>query len=644
MKATAAEFTQKILNAEEQLSDDNVPGERFEILQNLVEYYIYTDIKKARQYIGMQEQLLSHVQDVHFEVDYLSNLALLANLEYDFEKSERLFLEAIELLEDKGSSNRKIDLYLNIAAVYSNQNDFIKAGKYLNLASKLLDRHPDALLNGYFHFRLAYFYLEEGNFTMAVELFSEAEDIFELFESVLPLKAINFLIFIETGRGRMYYMQGDYSSAIRHYLKALELCEDYGISSRISHHYVNIGSAFMGLHDIASAENYFNRSIEFEEDSSLLARAIAYSNLGKCSITRGKYEKAVEELNLSRELFLQNNAQDFFNLSSVENYLAELYSLIDKDNKKEKHLRKSLSFAEKSKNQLQIRNVSANLADHYSKEGHFEKAYKYLKKSQTALEYHLYKTKEEEVGRLSMIRDIEKSRNEAKIEKMKAVQLQHRALRAQMNPHFMFNLLNAIQSEVNAGNIDVASDNLSCFAGLMRDSLEHSDREIISLESEIEFLNNYIELNQKLRFNSKLDYHITVDEELEPDIMGVPSMIIQPYVENAIEHGLKSIVGGELSISFKLYDDDNIICVIEDNGVGRKVAMERKAAISQLKKHRSMGTAITEERLKFIHEDLNQSELEFIRTEDLIKFENGLAAGTRVSIIIPILELKKYQS
>ena len=644
MKATAAEFRQKILTAEELLPELGAAEEQFETLQNLIEYYIYTDLKKARLYIEMQEDLLKNAADDNFEIDYLSNLALIANLEYDFEKSENLFLQAIELSDEKGSSNRKIDLYLNLAAVYSNQNNFTLAGKYLNLASKLLDRYPDALLNGYFHFRLAYFYLEEGNFAMAVELFSEAEDIFEWYENVLPLKAINFLIFIETGRGRMYYMQGDYEGAINHYLRALELCEDYGISSRISHHYVNIGSAYMGLYDIASAESYFIRSIEFDEDSSLLARAIAYSNLGKCSITRGKFDKAIQELNLSRELFLKNNPNDFFNLSSVENYLAELYSRIEKEKKKEKHLRKSLSYADKSKNQLQIRNVSANLADHYSKQGNFEKAYKYLKKSQTALENHLNKTKEEEVGRLSMIRDIEKSRNEAKIERMKAVQLQHRALRAQMNPHFMFNLLNAIQSEVNAGNIDVASNNLSSFASLMRDSLENSDREIISLESEIEFLHNYIQLNQKMRFNSRLEYRIDVHEELEPDIMGVPSMIIQPYVENAIEHGLKSISGGMLTISFKLYDEDNLICVIQDNGVGRKVAMERKEAASQLKKHRSMGTAITEERLKFIHEDLNQTELEFIKTEDLIDLESGLASGTRVSIVIPILELKKYHN
>ncbi|MFZ4543443.1 MAG: tetratricopeptide repeat-containing sensor histidine kinase [Saprospiraceae bacterium] len=644
MKATAAEFEQKVRKAEALLSGDTRTEQRFELLQNLIEFYIYTDLKKARNYIGLQAQLLSELNAVNFEVDHLSNLALLANLEYDFEKSETYFLQAIELLEDKISSNKRIDLYLNIAAVFSNQKKFTLAGKYLNLASKMLDRNPDPLLNGYFHFRLAYFYLEEGNFAMAVELFSEAEDIFELYEGILPLKAINFLIFIETGRGRMYYMQGNYASSITHYLKALALCENYGISSRISHHYVNIGSAFMGLNDIAAAENYFIRSIEFEEDSSTLARAIAYSNLGKCSVTRGEYDKAVDELNLSRELFLKNNSKDYFNLASVENYLAELFSLNEKEKKKEKHLKKSLIFAEKSKNQLQIRNVSANLADHYSKTGDFEKAYKYLKKSQTALEHHIHKTKEEEIERLSMIRDIEKSRNEAKIEKMKAVQLQHRALRAQMNPHFMFNLLNAIQSEVNAGNLDVASDNLSSFASLMRESLENSDREIITLEREIDFLNNYIELNQKMRFNSRLDYRIHIDDELEPDIMGVPSMIIQPYVENAIEHGLKSIQKGMLSVSFNLYDDDNIICIVEDNGVGRKVAMQRKNAAKQLKKHRSMGTTITEERLKFIHEDLNQSDLEFIVTEDLSDEHTGEANGTRVSIIIPILELKKYNS
>ena len=171
----------------------------------------------------------------------------------------------------------------------------------------------------------------------------------------------------------------------------------------------------------------------------------------------------------------------------------------------------------------------------------------------------------------------------------------------------------------------------------MRDSLENSDKDVISLEAEIEFLANYLELNQRLRFENRFDYRIEIDDEVETDLFRVPSMIVQPYVENAIEHGLKSIKNGILMVTFSMINDDNLLCVVEDNGIGRKLAGERKEAAQSLKKRASMGTSITEARLKSLHESLEQSSLEFIKTIDLFNPDTNEAAGTRVEVIIPIM-------
>lgn len=642
MKNFAAEINQKILKAEQILSDYAEEDAQFDILHYIINTFLYKDIIKAKSYLALQQQIVERNPTTEYSIAYLTNLARLSNLEYNFEQSESRYLHVINLLDEKENIKTKIEIFLDIAAIYSNQKRFTLAGKYLNIASRLLDRNPDTLLQAYLQTRLANFYLELGNYAEAVELFTESEELFDQYEGIPPLKAINFSIMIAAGKGRIYERQNNFQNAIKSYRQALNICETYGIMPRISHHYVNIGAAYLALADIENAEFFLRKSLEFQDDTSDFSKALAYSNLGKCSIIRGDFNQAIGELVQAKELFKQNSSDDYFNFSSVENFLAELYANVGKSNKTAKHLEKALKYAEKSKNPLQISTISSNLAEFYSKEKNYEKAFFYQKKSENALLNHLHKSKEEEIDRLGLIRDIEKSRHEAKLERMRVVQLQHRALRAQMNPHFMFNLLNAIQADVNAGDIDTASNNLSKFANLMRESLEYSDKEVITLESEIEFLHNYLNLNQKLRYGNRIDYRIEIDDEVETDLFGVPSMIVQPYVENAIEHGLKSIENGLLLIKFAMYDDDNILCIVEDNGVGRQVAHLRKTASNSIKKHRSMGTMITEGRLRFLHEDKNQQDLDFVKTIDLYD-ANNIACGTRVEVIIPILEISKSQ-
>jgi sensor histidine kinase YesM len=159
--------------------------------------------------------------------------------------------------------------------------------------------------------------------------------------------------------------------------------------------------------------------------------------------------------------------------------------------------------------------------------------------------------------------------------------------------------------------------------------------EIISLEKEVAFLEDYLFINEKLRFEDRLRYRITVDEQLEDDILGVPTMIVQPYVENAIEHGLRSKKDGLVMVNFSLLDEDTILCVVEDNGIGRERA--RLLQLESAQTHRSRGTQITEMRLKILHHSPDKGVL--VNTIDLIDPLRGEAQGTRVEIKIPILEI-----
>ncbi|MEM6700906.1 MAG: histidine kinase, partial [Bacteroidota bacterium] len=174
-----------------------------------------------------------------------------------------------------------------------------------------------------------------------------------------------------------------------------------------------------------------------------------------------------------------------------------------------------------------------------------------------------------------------------------------------------------------------------------RRSLEYSEQEIISLEEEVEFLRNYMDINAKLRFGDRLDYAMYVDDELEEDIIGVPTMIIQPYVENSIEHGLRPKEDGLIEIRFELCeeDDDMILCIIEDNGVGRKRASELQQASIKHQGHKSMGTKITETRLQLLHQG-DEADFEFVKIIDLEDEEDKTPLGTRVEVRIPILDLQ----
>lgn len=134
-----------------------------------------------------------------------------------------------------------------------------------------------------------------------------------------------------------------------------------------------------------------------------------------------------------------------------------------------------------------------------------------------------------------------------------------------------------------------------------------------------------------------MQYKIIVDEELEDDIIGVPTMIVQPYIENAIEHGIRPKKGGLIKIVFALFDEKTIKCTIEDNGIGRDKAREMQEKDNYHLNHKSRGTNITEKRLELLHND--RDDKFSVKIIDLKHPLSNEALGTRVEILIPIVEL-----
>lgn len=203
-----------------------------------------------------------------------------------------------------------------------------------------------------------------------------------------------------------------------------------------------------------------------------------------------------------------------------------------------------------------------------------------------------------------------------------------RAIRAQLNPHFIFNSLNSINRYILKNESEKASDYLGRFARLMRLVLDNSNHERISLATELETMQLYIELEQ-MRFEQSFQYEVKLAENINASLILVQPLIFQPFLENAIWHGLMHKPSGDKKLILRIwFDSGNLICEIDDNGVGRQVK-ENKNSLGFKKK--SHGIKLVQERLKLMD---TQAEVKFI---DKLN-EDNTSAGTTV-----IMKFKKVE-
>jgi ligand-binding sensor domain-containing protein len=224
--------------------------------------------------------------------------------------------------------------------------------------------------------------------------------------------------------------------------------------------------------------------------------------------------------------------------------------------------------------------------------------------------------------RVGQIRAEEKLKTEFN---KKLAEVEMTALRAQMNPHFLFNCLNSINRYIVRSDPETASNYLTKFSRLIRLILQNSKASTVSLKSELEALKLYIEM-EEMRFDNRFEYSIGIDKTIEPEFVEVPPLLLQPYVENAIWHGLMH-KGSKGKLTVDIAKENGWLrCVIEDNGIGRAKAQQLKSKSAT--RDKSMGIKITTDRLNLYH---THTEVEIIDLMD----SGGMAVGTRVVVDIP---------
>lgn len=607
-----------------------------------LERWTFTDFALARQAMEAIESALTPEAPLDIQATYYSRRAFLENQWRRFEVALQLFEQALAIWERLNCEEQAIETHLDMAAVHINRRDWQAAEQSLERARQRLSKRPECVrLRGQLACREGFLHLHLSNHRKALEKLQEAERILMALGDQATLKDFYILTLVISGLGDLYERMDERENSLDAYLRALPIVEEHRLRPRLPWHYLNAGRAAVAQNDTEYARECFEHVLEFADEEELEAKAHALANLGILDLLQGESQRAAMLFDEAAAQFPNpSEPSDFTNLSKIQAWRAELLWQLNETQQAEAHFEQAYMFGTRGHDLNHLAHVCQALAQLCAARGDYEQAYDWQQKSTETIEQHYLQVRDRERQEIETRHNLERIRQEAQMAKLRVASLQQRALRAQMNPHFLFNALNAIQGLITSGRNDEAETYLARFAKLMRHTLEYSDLEVVTLEQEIEFLDRYLDLNRRLRFRDRLNYHIRQPVGTDPAELFIPAMIVQPFVENAIEHGLRPRLEGNLAVEFRLTDDENtLLCLIEDDGVGFNTGREKqKAQPPSYQRHRSRGMDITRERLHLLHQLRKNSGMQFIKISDLGDKTNGERSGTLVEVVLPILE------
>lgn len=547
----------------------------------------------------------------------------------------------------KSGQNKKAIGFFQQAITYSEQSSEPQSKK-------------EQLFRAYAMTNAAASFLNYGNYDEAANYTQKGMDIGHLYKDTMLLYTNNNLF------GHTRIVNKDYKSAILYYKRALEFIR---LKRPSSARYVMSGlaGAYMKVNKTDSALYYFEQIIpSARQSNNYVALNRDLSNVSLLYLKEKNYKKAIESSNELLEVAEKINNKNG-RLNGLLN-LSKTYIQIDNYKQARKNIEEALELLDNNDElglTAEVHENASKIDEHfgnYKSALHHQKVFKsfadsILNVSSKASINELnitYETKEKEetIKQLELQNSLDKKTFQQRVsliaaglistillgivallmfnrKKLKLINqkdnIEQRLLRSQMNPHFIFNAISSIQNYLyDKNDLKVALTYMSKFAELMRQILENSREETIPLATEIKSLENYLEL-QQLRYNNSFGYEINIDPSIDANNILVPPLIAQPFVENAIEHGMiYRVENGKVQISVKS-NNDQLTLVIEDNGVGFKaINIEPKKVFN---KKTSLATKITRERLDLISKS---SKKKF----DLIidKLQSG---GTIVTIQLP---------
>ena len=408
-----------------------------------------------------------------------------------------------------------------------------------------------------------------------------------------------------------------YNESMVYQQKALSLAEELGQKALIAEQQYLVAQLYIFKEEYEKAIEYGLKSEKIADEESFVSLYHdIYQGLSTSYEKSGNYKKAFEyawKLNKLIDTTYQAQIADQLKIFESERKDNQINLLSSQNDLKEKE--NLLLKAKNERNQILLGTAVISIL------------------LLIALLYAVYRNRQAQLRHVKELESLNAALSQQKdeITRMNMI-LELKALRAQMNPHFIFNCMSSIQECMLTGQLDEANIYLTKLSKLLRMVLEYSDEESISLDKELEILGLYLEL-ESVRLKEGFQYTIHIDDEIFAEEILVPTLILQPFAENAIWHGLLNKPADrklKVSISMK---DSTLLCSIEDNGVGREKAIQLK---SVKRKHHSRGLKLIEKRLEILRQKTHRDDTGFT-FQDLYGYHHE-PTGTRVEITLPVMD------
>lgn len=633
------EYFKDVLAVEPFLGKFNNFEVRFAIYRHLGYYHSYSmEFKKADSYLRSAQKIAKKRRNNAKIAETYNYLAL--NFMFQNMKDSALVYTDRALQYARRTSKKDVlsETFNTQAKIY----DYFGQVE-LSVAKNIIALELASELNDLYH--LAKYQRELGKSQRSILNLDDAEYYFkQSYEYAKMISDRRQMGLALSNLGTVYFERKEFQKAIENTRRAIKILTELNDFNGLGEAHNNLGLIYRTQKVYNLALSNFNKALVFYESTGNKEKiAGVFHNVGTVFQQQKKYSNALNYLKRSiiiREQFGSKN--QIFNTYRV---MSSVYKDVGKVEESLKYMQLYLDYMD-SNTTLQAATKIAELSESYRSEQRDrlivqqadsierqkqEKALTFTKLENSNLrnDFQTYIIVAFLIiivlaGIIGFYRW-----NQTKIKQQrKEAEMSQTLLRAQMNPHFVFNAMSVIQSYIYENDTVNSSKFLVNFSRLMRLILENSPKEFIPIETEVEILQKYLE-TQKLRFEDRFEFSIEVSEEIIEEQVVIPPMITQPFIENSIEHGqLHTIEGGFIHVSFAKVDN-MLQILIEDNGVGRKESELNKKS----KDHKSMAMKITKERI----DNLNKK----YKTEGFLLVEDYnivLKTGTKVLISLPFKE------
>ena len=512
----------------------------------------------------------------------------------NYAKALLFHLKAVKIYESIHDNKKCAQVYNNIGVVYQSQNEIFKALTYFIKAQKIQDKVNDVNV-GITLTNIANCYLKQKNGDKAYEYYTKAKASIDKNPDARALGEWY------NNMGLYYEMTKNSAKAIESWNAAIQTFKTIKDKFGVADTYIYLGQSYLNQKNLTAALLSANKALQLSKEIGVLEQTVVTEKL-----LSAIYDQQNNDAQSLLHFKLYSQAKDSLtnvetirkSVESAMNFEFEKREVIQKEELQKKEL---LLQQQAKQNKLQL--LFAGL----------------FAMMLVGIGFLFY-------NRMQLKKNLTLQKELAEYEQ--------KALHIQMNPHFVFNCLGSISSFIVQNGTHSAVKYLAKFSKLMRLTLEYSKQSLIPIDKEIQSLENYLELEQ-LRFNQKFNFIISKDKAIEDDI-ALPPLLLQPFVENAIIHGvIPSKELGTISIAFQI-QDQSLVCIIEDNGIG--YATSRAIKEKSVTVHQSMALDITKKRLQMIAS--STSKKAEVTIDDMTIATDG-TNGTRVTLYLPLQYITK---